>query len=127
LLPRGGVRLFAQPLQVWNQLAIDEPEERAQRAVLQLLAFRTAGRGPVMPAIRRFQRRRELRIHRLGFLRLAGLAFIKNAKEQNPRQLGNVLKRASTVRAPHDVADALDRAVDRLLRGVALAVSVFWL
>ena len=61
LLARRGVRLLAQSFQVRNQLAIDETEERAERAVLQFLPLRPVGRGPILPAIRRVQRRREFR------------------------------------------------------------------
>ncbi len=57
-------------------------------------------------------------------LLLTLLALRRKVSSVDPRQFRDVLQRAGAIRPPHDVADGLDRTVDRLLRGVAFAVAV---
>ena len=101
----------AQPAQVGKQRAVHEGEIGAHRRVGQLDALRPARRGPVAPAERRLQRRRERDAERRGFLRFDLLALVEDPQEEDPRQLGHVLEGARVVRAPHDVGDLLDRRV----------------
>ena len=55
-----------QALQVGKQFAVDEAEERrpACRPGSSLRFWLPSGRGPILPAVRRFERRRESRLRR---------------------------------------------------------------
>ena len=88
-----------------QEVGVDEAEERAQGAFLQFLALLAAGCGPILPAVRMFQRGPERHAQRLGLVLLAFLAFVENTEKQNPGEFGNILQRPGTVAAPHDVAD----------------------
>jgi hypothetical protein len=72
----------------------------------------------------RFQRGPEQHAQRRGLLLLAPLVLVEDAQEEDPGQFGHVLHRAGAVAAAHDVADALDRLIHRLLGGEALAIAV---
>jgi hypothetical protein len=49
--------------------------------------------------------------------------FTKDAKEKYPGQFQHILQRPGAIAAPHIVTNGFDHAVERLLRGVALAVG----
>lgn len=123
LLPRAGVRLFPERLEMRDEVAIDERKESAHRALHKFLALRRVGRGPILPAVRRGERRAEVRAHGGGALRFVHLAFVEDAEEKNPRQLGDILHRARAITPPHDVADAPDGSVDGALIGKRFAVG----
>ncbi len=125
LLARRGARLVAQAAKGRQQLRVHETLDRTKRAVLQRLAFGPIRRRPVAPAVGRFERRRESRAHGTGPLGLACLALVQDSQEEDPGQLRDVLQRAGAVRAPHDVADALDGGVHRLRGREALGVAVW--
>ena len=96
-----GTRLLAQAAEVWQQLRIHEGPRRASR----------------------FERGRELGAHGLRAFSLLCFALVQDAEEEDPGQLRDVLERARAIRASHDVADTLDRSVDGLRGGEALAVA----
>jgi hypothetical protein len=121
LLAGRGAGPVAQALQVRQQILVDEPEDRAHRLELQRQPLRALGRGPVAPPVRLLQQRDVVNPDGLGLLGLLLLALVQDPQEQDPGQLGDVLQRPGTVRPAHDVADRLDRAVDRLRRREAFA------
>jgi hypothetical protein len=59
-----------------------------------------------------------------GFLLLALFLLIEDAQKENPGQLGHILHRAGTVPTPHNVADALDCLIYRLLSDKSPAISI---
>jgi hypothetical protein len=138
LLPGRGVGPVAQAFQIGQEFAVHKRKEGPERRTLELLAFPAlravaarpaepgplVRRGPVAPTIRRLERRRELRPDRLGLLRLAFLALIKDAQEEDPGQLGHILHGPGAVAPPHDVADGLDGGVDGLRPGQSFGVTV---
>ena len=109
---RGGVRGVLQPAQMRDERLVDEGEDAAERAGLELGALAAVRRRPVAPPERRIERRRERSAHRLRFLRLQRLALVENPQKQNPRQLRYVLKRGRAVRPPHNVANGMHARVD---------------
>jgi hypothetical protein len=50
--------------------------------------------------------------------------FVKDAQKQNPSQLRHVLHRAGAIPAPHDVADALDCLINRLLASQLATITI---
>jgi len=50
--------------------------------------------------------------------------LVEDAQKENPGQFRNILHRPGAVAAPHDIADALDRLIHRLLRDQPFAVSI---
>src|SRR5205823_4622765 len=107
---------------VRQKVAIDEVEERPERAAFalgQLIALRTVGRGPVGPAIGRRERGSIGPTDGFGCVRLSSFALVEDAQEKNPGELRDVLEDASAVRAAENVADGPDGAVERLLRSEA--------
>ena len=124
LLPWRRPRLVLEPLEIGQQLLVDEREHRPECGGAKVTPLRPVGVGPIPPAVRRLQRGREVGPDRLSLLGLALLALIEDSEEEDPRQLGDVLQRPRAVRAPHDVADRLHRGVHRLLGGKEAAVAV---
>ncbi len=139
LLPGGCVGPVLERLQVRQQVGVGEVEERPGRGVLQFTAlpadvfvrvvrivrgclFRR--RAPIAPAVGRLQRRSEWNAQRVRFLFFAVFLLVEDAQEENPGQLGHILHRPGAVAPAHDVADALDGLIDRLLGGQAFAVVV---
>ena len=52
------------------------------------------------------------------------LPFVEDTQEEQPGEFGDVLHGPGHIRPAHDIADGLDRAVDRLLGG-EIVVAVF--
>jgi len=134
-LPGRGVGPITQPLEIGQQLAVDETEEGSRRAVLQLAALPADGAGlsrfglirrrcPIVPAIRGFQRGNEFRSYSRSLFGFLDLSLIEDAQEEDPCQFGDVLQSAGAIGAPQNVADRPDSRIDRLLRGQFFTVSV---
>ena len=92
-LPGRRVGPVAQALQVGQQLAVDELQHLALGE--HFFPALAVGRSPVLPAVGRFDRRREVGPDRFGILGFVGFAFVQNPQEQNPGQFRDVLHRPS--------------------------------
>ena len=119
LLARGSPGAGLEGFEIGQKVFVDELPD----AFLGVPPQWGVGRGPVAPAIRGLEGGGERKAQRVGFVGLVGLALVKDAEEQDPRELGNVVHGAGDVRPAHDVADGFDGGVERLLGGVALAVA----
>ena len=115
LLARRGARPGCQATEMREEVAVDEGEQRAEGTIRQRLALGATRGGPVPPAVRGSEGAGEGGAHGLGLLRLDLLTLVENAEEEDPCQFRDVLEGPGAVRAPEDVADAVDGGVEGLL------------
>ena len=81
---------------------------------------------PILPAVGGLERRGKVDAEGGILLCLMRLLFVKDTQKQYLGQLRDILHGTGAVGPAHDVADALDGGVDRLLGGQHLAVAVLF-